>query len=134
MTVREFHAHYRNDPGFQAWFEDAKLLPNIIPIIKILRLDLLGRTEARTPRTARERRADLRLSGLIRRRLCHAARPRRGRRATRCSAALGRPGPSRSPTTTRGCRCEVILDETGTNASSIFAGRETGGRATKRLR
>ena len=24
MMVREFHAHYKNDPGFVAWFEDAK--------------------------------------------------------------------------------------------------------------
>src|SRR5690606_33280452 len=51
MMVREFQAHYKNDPGFQAWFEDAKLLSNIISIINILRLDLLGRA---LPRASRE--------------------------------------------------------------------------------
>lgn len=43
MTVREFHAHHKNDPGFSDWFTDAKLLSNIIVIIQLLRLDLLGR-------------------------------------------------------------------------------------------
>lgn len=43
MTVREFHAHHKNDPGFSDWFGDAKLLSNIIVIIQLLRLDLLGR-------------------------------------------------------------------------------------------
>ncbi len=43
MTVREFHAHHKNDPGFADWFADAKLLSNIIVIIQLLRLDLLGR-------------------------------------------------------------------------------------------
>ncbi|MGD9669264.1 MAG: helicase HerA-like domain-containing protein [Hyphomicrobiaceae bacterium] len=43
MTVREFHAHHRNDPGFSDWFGDAKLLSNLIVIIQLLRLDLLGR-------------------------------------------------------------------------------------------
>lgn len=43
MTVREFHAHHKNDPGFSNWFADAKLLSNIIVIIQLLRLDLLGR-------------------------------------------------------------------------------------------
>ncbi len=43
MTVREFHAHHKNDPGFGDWFTDAKLLSNIIVIIQLLRLDLLGR-------------------------------------------------------------------------------------------
>ena len=43
MTVREFHAHHKNDPGFSDWFGDAKLLSNIIVVIQLLRLDLLGR-------------------------------------------------------------------------------------------
>ncbi|HRW61051.1 MAG TPA: DUF853 family protein, partial [Defluviicoccus sp.] len=43
MTVREFHAHHKNDPGFSDWFGDAKLLSNLIVIIQLLRLDLLGR-------------------------------------------------------------------------------------------
>lgn len=43
MTVREFHAHHKNDPGFADWFAEAKLLSNIIVLIQLLRLDLLGR-------------------------------------------------------------------------------------------
>jgi GTPase SAR1 family protein len=43
MTIREFHAHHRNDPGFGGWFEQAKLLSGLISIIQVLRLDLLGR-------------------------------------------------------------------------------------------
>ncbi len=43
MTVREFHAHHRNDPGFSKWFENAKLLSNVIVIIQLLRLDLFGK-------------------------------------------------------------------------------------------
>jgi GTPase SAR1 family protein/Txe/YoeB family toxin of Txe-Axe toxin-antitoxin module len=43
MTVREFHAHHRHDPGFGAWLESAKLLSGLISIVQVLRLDLLGR-------------------------------------------------------------------------------------------
>ena len=42
MMVREFHAHHRYDPGFDRWFEQAKLLSGMIPIVQLLRLDLLG--------------------------------------------------------------------------------------------
>ena len=51
MTVREFHAHYRQDPGFTTWFEDARLLSNIMVVIQLLRLDLLGRSIPRTPKS-----------------------------------------------------------------------------------
>jgi GTPase SAR1 family protein len=47
MTVREFHAHHRQDPGFAEWFENAKLLSGLISIVQVLRLDMLGRTLAR---------------------------------------------------------------------------------------
>ena len=47
MTVREFHAHHRQDAGFAQWFETAKLLSGLISIVQILRLDLLGRTPPR---------------------------------------------------------------------------------------
>ncbi|MGH1419442.1 MAG: helicase HerA-like domain-containing protein [Hyphomicrobiaceae bacterium] len=42
MTVREFHTHHKFDPGFKDWFAEAKLLSNLMPIIQLLRLDLLG--------------------------------------------------------------------------------------------
>lgn len=44
MTVREFHALHRRDPGFPNWFQDNKLLSNLMSIIQLLRLDLLGKT------------------------------------------------------------------------------------------
>jgi hypothetical protein len=42
MAVREFHTHHRQDPGFGDWFERAKLMSGLIPIVQLLRLDLLG--------------------------------------------------------------------------------------------
>ncbi len=44
MTVREFHAHHRHDPGFARWFEQGKLLSGLISLIQLLRLDLFGRS------------------------------------------------------------------------------------------
>lgn len=126
MTVREFHAHYRNDPGFQAWFEDAKLLSNIIPIINILRLDLLGRT---LPRTVREPEPFAEVAAPS------AAAPPAARREN--NALLPPPwslnGESDEPLPANDDELplSVILDETGLNGTSIFAGRETGGRGSK---
>lgn len=57
MTVREFHAHHKNDPGFGDWFSEAKLLSNIIVIIQLLRLDLLGRLLPRVVNGNAEARA-----------------------------------------------------------------------------
>ena len=54
MTVREFHAHHRADPGFMAWFESTKMLSNLITVIQLLRLDLLGRTLPRAAKVAME--------------------------------------------------------------------------------
>jgi hypothetical protein len=42
MMVREFYNHHRNDPGFVAWFANAKLLSRLVPMTQLLRLDLLG--------------------------------------------------------------------------------------------
>ena len=42
MMVREFHAQHRNDPGFAAWFEGAKLLSGVPALAQILRLDLIA--------------------------------------------------------------------------------------------
>jgi len=50
MTIREFHAHHRNDPGFKDWFVQGKLLSGLISVIQLLRLDLLGRGLPQTKR------------------------------------------------------------------------------------
>lgn len=55
MTVREFHTHHRSDPGFKDWFASAKLLSNLMPIIQLLRLDLLGMEMPRPVNTTRTR-------------------------------------------------------------------------------
>lgn len=115
MMVREFHAHYRNDPGFLAWFEDAKLLSNIIPIINILRLDLLGRT---LPRAARDTGAetDAPPPGNL-----DPTLPPPWSFAGSTGEAL--------PANDDELPLSVILDEAGSNGTSILAGREIGGRA-----
>ena len=43
MTVREFYAQRRNDPGFAGWFERTKLLSDVPALVQLLRLDLFGR-------------------------------------------------------------------------------------------
>jgi GTPase SAR1 family protein/Txe/YoeB family toxin of Txe-Axe toxin-antitoxin module len=125
MMVREFYAHYKNDPGFQAWFADAKLLSNIISIISVLRLDLLGRT---LPRVARE------------------AEPASDAAKNTVATATAEAGASQNPalpppwSLSEGSAeplpanddelpLSVILDETGSNGTSILAGREIGNRS-----
>jgi Txe/YoeB family toxin of Txe-Axe toxin-antitoxin module len=55
MMVREFHGLHRRDPGFSNWFQDAKLLSNLISMIQLMRLDLLGR---KLPHTVSETTGD----------------------------------------------------------------------------
>ena len=43
LTVREFHNHHKQDPGFARWFEQAKLLSSLSAIVQLLRLDLVNR-------------------------------------------------------------------------------------------
>lgn len=43
MTVHEFYTHHKADPGFSHWFAATKLLSNLMPIIQLMRLDLLGK-------------------------------------------------------------------------------------------
>ncbi|MEL6373570.1 MAG: helicase HerA-like domain-containing protein, partial [Pseudomonadota bacterium] len=42
LKVREFHARHKLDPGFTGWFEETRLLSNLLSIVQILRLDLIG--------------------------------------------------------------------------------------------
>jgi energy-coupling factor transporter ATP-binding protein EcfA2 len=121
MMVREFHAHYKNDPGFQSWFEDAKLLSNIISIINILRLDLLGRT---LPRGARDTDAGTeapQASGTGSRAQDQIALPPQWS-LTAGGATAEQPLPANDDE----LPLSVILDETGSNGTSILAGRENG--------
>ena len=163
MTVREFHRQHRNDAGFAAWFEQARLLTQLLPIAQLLRLDNgrgerageRGRTHASEPNAA-----------------APAKTPARGgdnggtlpvASAPASVVSLGAPGepvqaspladwtgwggaagiPSLPPLTAPASApaaapaageeeelpLAAILDENGSNASSILAGRELGGRA-----
>lgn len=129
MTVREFHAHHRHDPGFAGWFEDAKLLSNLICVVQLLRLDLIGgRALPKLVTTGGE------------------AGP-----ATAYAAPVEHPLSTHQPTPPTGTGSwtqwtgdapsdaeaanddelplSVILDETGSNGESIVAGRQTGSGA-----
>ncbi len=120
MMVREFQAHYKNDRGFQAWFEDAKLLSNIISIINILRLDLLGRA---LPRSVREVEVAEEVPA-------GASPPATAARlpdpALPPPWSLGETAAEPLPANDDELPLSVILDETGTHGSSILAGREIG--------
>jgi len=124
MMVREFHAHYKSDPGFQAWFEDAKLLSNMIAIVNILRLDLLGRTLPRVTRDAdapSETAAPAVATPV-------ATSPRAPDPALPPPWSLGASAPEALPANDDELPLSVILDETGSNGTSILAGREVGTR------
>ncbi len=122
MTVREFHAHYRQDPGFTAWFEDARLLSNIMVVIQLLRLDLLGRGLPRTakpddtkavaaPAPAAETSGE-------------AAAPASGGWTTSWTDSESEQLPANDDE----LPLSVILDENG-STGSILAGRESGARS-----
>ncbi len=120
MMVREFHAHHKNDAGFESWFESAKLLSNLIPIVQLLRLDLLGYTLPRLVKDAPaasdvgETAADE--NGV--------ALPGAGP----SWATFGETGAEPQPANDDELPLSVILDESGSNGTSILAGREVGGR------
>lgn len=129
MTVREFHAHHRNDPGFAAWFENAKLLSNLISIIQLLRLDLLGRGlpkagDAKSGKTALADAVDTTLAPL---------EPETDVTSVEVTgapfgSAFGDKPAEPLPANDDDLPLSVILDENGNNGMSIIAGRETGAR------
>ncbi|MEZ5853070.1 MAG: DUF2791 family P-loop domain-containing protein [Hyphomicrobiaceae bacterium] len=144
MTVREFHARHRGDPGFAGWQERAKLLSSLASIIQILRLELLNRPHLRVdnappplPGTAvgmqppagaamplPELPADLLAdwTGWGQDGLPAPAQPSL---PVRSEASPAEPPAAAED---EELPLAVILDENGSNASSILAGREIGGR------
>ncbi|HMN36895.1 MAG TPA: DUF853 family protein [Hyphomicrobium sp.] len=116
MTVREFTAHHRGDPGMTQWLEGSKPLSSLISIIHLLRLDLLGRP---IPRLVQKEMDDPQgsLDGFDDTHLPvlpgeEGALHERGRPANDDDLPLS-----------------VILDENGAYGSSILSGREIGPRA-----
>jgi hypothetical protein len=109
MTVREFHAQHRHDPGFADWFQRAKLLSEILALVQLLRLDLFGRKVGNG-------KAEV------------AAGPRA---EARVAQPAGIPDWSTTPTGTpippgqqeQELPLSVLLDEAGNGVTSILAGR-----------
>jgi GTPase SAR1 family protein/Txe/YoeB family toxin of Txe-Axe toxin-antitoxin module len=142
MTVREFHAHHRQDPGFARWFEQMKLASGLISTAQLLRLDLLGRPLPKAEATvaalpvadAHAATAPSHLPVPVSRSAPPEAAP---------SAAPAPHGntwadwlgwgwgkqPEAPPANDDELPLSVILDENGDNANSIYAGRELGGRS-----
>jgi GTPase SAR1 family protein/Txe/YoeB family toxin of Txe-Axe toxin-antitoxin module len=137
MTVAEFHARHRGDPGFAAWVEQAKLLSGIAAIIQLLRLDLLGRPVLRVDNAAAGHGVAQAAGGQP----FPAISPEYAsiigsQLADWMGWPTSQPAPVASPPAARPQQDEeenlplsVILDENGSNASSIIAGREIGGRS-----
>ncbi len=124
MTVREFHAHHRSDPGFRQWFEKARLLSELAPVVQLLRLDLLGRQPSRasTDETAPFQPT----SGLREVLDGENTLPPSG-----WTDFNGHAGTRREPVPANDDELplSVILDENGDNAYSIHAGREISERS-----
>ena len=152
MVVREFHARHRMDPGFGGWLEQAKLLSGLSVLAQLLRLDLLGRPEligeamgTRKAVQPVEPPSAEEPSNLV-------TLPWTKGAPAQPPAGAGLPGlqsrladwtgwapanPEAAPAPAADAPAEeeqqdlplsVILDENGSNSSSIYAGREIGGR------
>ncbi len=124
MTVREFHAHHRQDTGFAAWFEDARLLSNILVIIQLLRLDLLGRSLPRATKPDGKAADTASTASVQHGALTPSAETAPGGWTTAWADGDSDPVPANDEQ----LPLSVILDENG-SAGSILAGRENGGRA-----
>ncbi|MFM9940859.1 MAG: helicase HerA-like domain-containing protein [Hyphomicrobiaceae bacterium] len=137
LTVREFHTRHRNDPGFADWLEQAKLLSGLISIVQLLRLDLLGRPSPRpieTGQGATDATVAPDHSALAPPPLSPSgpASPLADWTGWGPNGGPPSPPPALAPSATEeeeDLPLSVILDENGSNASSILAGREIGGRA-----
>jgi GTPase SAR1 family protein len=140
ITVREFHAFHRQDPGFKPWFESAKLLSNVHAISKILRLETLNRPATPRPSASDDAAA---IGGMM----AHmtVAHPQTVPTGGMFNPAeyepidpqqLASEQPSgaatdRLPANDDELPISVLLDENNTDGSSICAGRENGGRGKR---
>ncbi len=132
ITVREFHNRHRSDAGFAGWVEQAKLLSGLVAMVQLLRLDLLGRPAPRAADSAADGPVDL--SRIITPAVATAGPSTlladwTGWAAAGVPEPVPTPLPNAAPEEPEDLPLSVILDENGSNASSILAGREIGGRA-----
>ncbi len=132
LTVREFHTQHRNDPGFPVWVEQAKLLSSLAAIIQLLRIDLLSRPMLRVDNTREAGAATGETMPMVPA-LAASAGVQPNSSADWTGWGGGQPAAvptaEPAPVEEEELPLSVILDENGSNASSILAGREIGGRA-----
>ncbi len=143
MMIREFHAHHRNDPGFADWFDQAKLMSGLVSIIQVLRLDLLGRP---LPQKAGGERKPSAPAATVQPNVALVPLDGDGSSdAEGSGAGMMQPGantatssgapwadwlgwnnapPPPTPDNDDDVPLSVLLDESGDNVNSIFAGRE----------
>lgn len=144
LTVRDFHAAYRQASGFGAWFQTIKLLSGLVAMVQLLRLDLLGKGSLKPAKlptflpseTILDAAVDGRdpFAGIGHDMAMNGAPD--GLPDSEADTAASWPSLESDPlnmtkdTTASSAPVEelplaVILDETGGGASSIMAGRET---------
>jgi hypothetical protein len=153
MVVREFHARHRTDPGFGTWLEQAKLLSGLSVLAQLLRLDLLGRPEmigeamgTRKPAPAIEPSAVDDPGNLVTLPWAKGTPtpmpPGAGASGLQSrladwtgwapanpdAASAAAPAAETTEDEQQDLPLSVLLDENGSNSSSIYAGREIGGR------
>ena len=127
MAVREFHAHHRFDAGFANWFEQAKLITQLISVSQILRLDVLQRSAPRGDALPV-------LAGTTA--IEPLALPTPGELSSLSTppnfsdwTGTWAPPADQQPANDDELPLSVILDENGTGEHSIVAGRELNGRS-----
>ncbi|HXF53340.1 MAG TPA: helicase HerA-like domain-containing protein [Hyphomicrobiaceae bacterium] len=132
MAVREFHAHHRQDPGFKEWFERARLMSALLPVVQLLRLDLLGKP---LPKIEESTEGDEAGSG------ANGAQPEAPKKVTFLRSFAASAGaawsdwtgwgggyePNRLPANDDELPLSVLLNENGDNVNSIYAGRTLDG-------
>ena len=129
QAVCQFHIDHRHDPGFAIWFESAKLLSNVHAVSRILRLETLIRpTTTLATLASRENGPPMPIDGDELAAL--------GAAAATGAMSWGSPLPALAEASTADILpanddelpISVLLDENGTDSSSIIAGRGNGGR------
>ncbi len=141
LAIREFHVHHRNDPGFGDWFEKVRLVSGLISVMQLLRLDLLGKT---IPPAGGDKPAPAEITSsvpvmtgefeaapvetFVREALDNAApvAPSNGAAWADWTGWNSDLTPATSvPANDDNLPLPAILDESGGNENSIFAGRES---------
>jgi hypothetical protein len=133
ITVREFHARNRHQTGFIEWLGDTKLLSGLLPVIQLLRLDLLGRSAFRVeeaePKPAAAAPESTTLGSSLPMTPPDLLADWTGWPHSPHASAEAKGPPSGQESPEEELQLTDILDENATDASSILAGREIAGKS-----